>query len=83
VFVQRGFDPAKRNPDRSGNCNRGQFRLGTQHLEPVPNTGGLGNRRGGADMTLQQILRVTRLINRYGMTPAQAAMVAGLAWGEV
>jgi hypothetical protein len=31
---------------------------------------------------LQTLLRVTRLVNRFGMTPAQAAMVAGLAWGE-
>lgn len=33
-------------------------------------------------MSLQTLLRVTRLINRFGMTPAQASMVAGLAWGE-
>ncbi len=33
-------------------------------------------------MTMHALLRVTRLINRFGMTPAQAAMVAGLAWGE-
>jgi hypothetical protein len=32
-------------------------------------------------MTLQDLLRITRLIHRYGMTPAQAALVAGLAWG--
>jgi hypothetical protein len=31
---------------------------------------------------LQYLLRITRLINRFGMTPAQAATVAGLAWGE-
>ena len=33
-------------------------------------------------MTLQTLLRVTRLINRFGLTPAQALTVAGLAWGE-
>lgn len=32
--------------------------------------------------SLQDLLRVTRLMTRFGMTPAQAAMVAGLAWGE-
>ena len=32
-------------------------------------------------MSLQQILRITRLTARFGLTPAQAATVAGLAWG--
>ena len=32
-------------------------------------------------MTLQHLLRITRLMTRFGMTPAQAATVAGLAWG--
>ena len=32
-------------------------------------------------MTLAAVLRITRLINRFGLSPAQAAMVAGLAWG--
>lgn len=32
-------------------------------------------------MTLSQLLRVTRLMTRFGLTPAQAAAVAGLAWG--
>lgn len=33
-------------------------------------------------MTLRDVLRITRLINRFGLTAAQAAMVAGLAWGD-
>ena len=32
---------------------------------------------------LQDLLRITRLIHRFGMTPAQAAIVAGLAWGDM
>lgn len=32
-------------------------------------------------MTLRDVLRITRLVHRFGMTPAQAALVAGLAWG--
>ena len=32
-------------------------------------------------MSLADLLRITRLINRFGLTPAQAAAVAGLAWG--
>lgn len=32
-------------------------------------------------MTLSEILRITRLMARFGMTQAQAATVAGLAWG--
>lgn len=31
-------------------------------------------------MDILTLLRITRLIHRFGMTPAQAAMVAGLAW---
>jgi hypothetical protein len=36
---------------------------------------------GGRAMTLRDLLRVTCLMNRFGMTQAQAAVVAGLAWG--
>jgi hypothetical protein len=32
-------------------------------------------------MTLRDVLRITRLMNRFGMTSAQAALVASLAWG--
>lgn len=31
---------------------------------------------------LQDILRITRLIQRFGLTPAQASTIAALAWGE-
>lgn len=31
---------------------------------------------------LQDLLRIMRLVHRFGMTPAQAATVAGLAWGD-
>ncbi len=33
-------------------------------------------------MSVREILRITRLMNRYGMAAAQAAMVAGLIWGD-
>lgn len=32
-------------------------------------------------MSLRDLLRITRLTHRFGLSPAQAAMVAGLAWG--
>lgn len=30
--------------------------------------------------TLHEVLRINLLVQRFGMTPAQAALVAGLAW---
>lgn len=33
-------------------------------------------------MSLSDILRVTRLCQRWGLTPAQARVVAALAYGE-
>lgn len=33
-------------------------------------------------MTALQILRITRLCQRWGLTPAQAATLAVLAYGE-
>jgi hypothetical protein len=33
-------------------------------------------------MTLRDILRITRLVHRFGLTPAQAAVIAGLAFGD-
>lgn len=33
-------------------------------------------------MTALQILRVTRLCQKWGLTPAQAAALAALAYGE-
>ena len=33
-------------------------------------------------MTQLQILRITRLCQRLGLTPSQAAVLAGLAYGE-
>jgi hypothetical protein len=33
-------------------------------------------------MTALQILRITRLCQRWGLSPAQAAVLAGLAFGE-
>ena len=32
-------------------------------------------------MTPRDVLRIIRLVHRFGLTPAQAALVAGLAWG--
>lgn len=32
-------------------------------------------------MTLRDVLRITRLTHRFGLTPAQAAVIAGLVWG--
>ena len=34
-------------------------------------------------MTAQQVLRMTRLCHKWGLTPAQAAVLAQLAYGEV
>jgi hypothetical protein len=33
-------------------------------------------------MIQRDILRITRLVHRFGLTPAQAAVVAVLAWGD-
>ena len=33
-------------------------------------------------MTLCYILRITRLVHRFGITPAQAAVIAGLPFGD-
>lgn len=33
-------------------------------------------------MTLRDVLRISRLMNRFGLTPAQAALIAGLTWGD-
>ena len=32
-------------------------------------------------MSVSDNLRINRLVHRFGLTPAQAAVVAGLAWG--
>lgn len=32
-------------------------------------------------MSLRDILRITRLTHHFGLTPAKAAVIAGLAWG--
>jgi hypothetical protein len=34
-------------------------------------------------MSAVQILRITRLCQKWGITPAQAAVLAGLVYGEV
>lgn len=31
--------------------------------------------------TLHEVLRINLIVQRFGMTPAHAALVAGLAWG--
>jgi hypothetical protein len=31
-------------------------------------------------MTALQVLRISRLCQRWGLTPAQAAVLAGLVW---
>lgn len=33
-------------------------------------------------MSAAHVLRILRLIHRFGLTPAQASAVAGLAYGE-
>lgn len=33
-------------------------------------------------MSALQVLRLTRLVHQWGLTPAQAAAVAALAYGE-
>ncbi len=38
---------------------------------------------GGGGMTAIQILRITRLCQKWGVTPAQAAVLSQLAFGEV
>lgn len=37
--------------------------------------------KGFGRATSHEVLRINLLVHRFGMTPAQAALVAGLAWG--